>query len=155
MNIPETFASLAGEWVGINRLWLTPDSTAIQSVCSASISLAARGKFLSISYTWVYKDEPQEGLMIVGFDQNQQSTQAAWVDSWHMNDQIMICQSSFTEAGTLMLKGFYPAPPGPEWGWWIELDPQEGPSFKLVMYNVTPEGQALLAVEALFNHQAG
>jgi hypothetical protein len=150
MNVPQDLTALISDWTGTNRLWLSPEEEAQQSGAQAALSLAAQGKFLLIRYTWVYQGEPQDGTLLIGFNQNQQVEKAVWIDSWHMNDQIMVCQGERSPAGLISLTGSYPAPPGPDWGWWIEVDPLDGTAFKLVMYNVSPEGQANPAVEAAF-----
>jgi hypothetical protein len=151
MNIPQKLTNLIGEWTGTNRLWLTPEDEALESATQAVVALTAQGKFMTIRYSWSYEGEPQDGLVLVGFNQNQQVEKAVWIDSWHMNDQIMVCLGEHNQAGGIVLSGSYPAPPDPDWGWWIEVDPLDGETFKLVMHNVPPNGKAELAVEAVFS----
>ena len=54
------------------------------------------------------------------------------------------------EDGSLIVTGTYPAPSGPDWGWWITLQPMNINEFKILMHNVPPDGEALLAVEMVF-----
>ena len=53
--------------------------------------------------------------------------------------------------GSAVVDGSYAAPPGPDWGWRITIQPLENEQFKLIMHNVTPDGAAMLAVEAVFS----
>jgi hypothetical protein len=151
MNIPEKLYSLAGEWVGTKRLWLSPEAPESRSAVQAVVSLVAQQKFLSIGYSWEYEGAPQDGLLLVGFNSQGQVEQAVWVDSWHMNDQMMLLTGESSSAGPVMLRGSYPAPPGPDWGWWIEMDPGDGALLKVLMHNVSPEGQAVPAVEIVLD----
>jgi hypothetical protein len=148
MNVPNKLLELVGNWAGSQGLWLDPEQPEQRSQMQAQVSLAGQGKFLLLRYQWIYEGQPQDGLLLVGFNQGRQVVSAVWIDSWHMNDQMMLCQGEASPDGTLHLSGSYPAPPGPDWGWWIEVAPREE-DLKLVMHNVTPEGQAFLAVEAV------
>ena len=50
----------------------------------------------------------------------------------------------------LSVRGTYAAPPGPDWGWRIDVTPA-GDTLRVVMYNVWPQeqgGKEELAVEA-------
>ena len=50
--------------------------------------------------------------------------------------------------GSITVHGTYAAPPGPDWGWRIDLLPGNGSALRMVMYNITPDGQEVVAVEA-------
>jgi hypothetical protein len=60
----------------------------------------------------------------------------------------MDCRGSAKGEGGISVQGSYPAPPGPDWGWRIVVEPREGAGFRLEMRNVTPEGEEAIAVEA-------
>ena len=74
---------------------------------------------------------------------------AFWLDSWHMSDTIMSCEGTVDEDGAVEVGGFYAAPPGPDWGWTIRVEPTDD-TFRLLMHNVSPQGESALAVEAAF-----
>jgi hypothetical protein len=150
MSIPENLSILAGEWMGVNSLWLNPDAPVKVSEAEARVELVAQGKFLCIQYTWVYADVIQEGLLLIGCEAEGNQVSAAWVDSWHYGDQIMHSQGKANEDGSLMVTGTYPAPSGPYWGWWITIQPVNVNEFKILMHNVPPDSEALLAVEMVF-----
>jgi hypothetical protein len=117
----------------------------------AVVALVAQQKFLSVRYSWEYEGAPQDGLLLVGFNSQGQVEQAVWVDSWHMNDQMMLMSGESSSGGTVTLSGSYPAPPGPDWGWWIEIGPGDEASLKVLMHNVSPEGKPDPAVEIVLD----
>jgi hypothetical protein len=50
------------------------------------------------------------------------------------------------------VRGTYAAPPGPDWGWRIDVTP-DGDKLRIEMHNVWPEeqgGKEELAVEAVY-----
>lgn len=152
MTIPTKLTTLVGPWTGAHRLWLSPAEPVRESAATATVTLAGQGKFISIAYTWA-EDGPQDGLLMIGQAANSDTVHAAWIDSWHYSDKLMNCVGSLTPQGGFSVKGFYPAPPGPDWGWRIVIEPHASDAWQMLMFNVTPEGQEQLAVEALFTRQ--
>lgn len=154
MSIPGNLSTLVGQWAGTNRLWMMPTDPAHESDTTMSVATAAQGKFLTMQYTWAFDGESQEGLLILGQESAPDNVKASWVDSWHNGDRIMPCQGGLEEQGLVSVKGSYPAPPGPDWGWQITIQPSPDGTFMFAMYNITPDGQAHLAVEAVYRRGA-
>jgi Protein of unknown function (DUF1579) len=150
MSLPGNFFQLTGRWQGSNRLWLSPSDPARVSETNAIVSRIGRERFIMIAYTW-FENELQEGQLVIG----QQGTEvkAFWIDSWHNGDRIMPCEGIVTADGQISVRGSYPAPPGPDWGWRITIE--AGEPFKLTMFNITPDGQENLAVEAIYARLPG
>lgn len=151
MATPISLAELSGRWQGSNRLWLDPNEPARESVATAVCQTVAQGKFFHLHYTWADEGQPQEGVLLLG--QSQQELSAAWVDSWHMQDNIMHCTGPTGSDGPVSVIGHYAAPPGPDWGWRITLQPDSANQFRLIMHNITPDGEEMLAVEAIFERE--
>jgi hypothetical protein len=155
MSIPNTLAYLAGEWQAVNRLWLMPGTPVHESKISAVVEKVAMGRFLQIRYTWE-EDGPQQGMIVIGQDGEMETVQASWIDSWHNGDRMMILAGSLTAVGSFSVKGSYPAPSGPDWGWRIEVSPgSHHDEWRMTMYNILPDGdflksEEMLAVEAVF-----
>lgn len=151
MSISENFKKLAGEWRGKNLLYTTwiIENPVSESESFCQIELAAGAKFLKIEYDWIYENEKQDGLLLIGSEKDSDETQAVWIDSWHMSDKFMSCNGKYTEDSILM-KGFYKVPNHPDWGWRTDVIFSDKNAFKIVMYNVSPEGVEDLAVEAFY-----
>lgn len=155
MSVPKKLGEFVGEWSGTNRLWLSweEDKSARESDSTALIEFAAKRKFINIKYTWIYEAEMQEGRILLGREKDSDKIKAVWIDSWHNGDKFMICEGAL-ENDVISIKGFYPVPDHPDWGWRTEIDFQDENLFKFTMYNVTPEGVEELAVEAIYARSA-
>jgi hypothetical protein len=112
--------------------------------------MVAQGRFAELHYTWSFDGEPQDGLVVLGAEPEGDTARAIWLDSWHMQDQFMVCAGTVADDGSVTLKGSYAAPPGPDWGWQIDLVPKPDDTFQLLMYNITPQGESALAVKATY-----
>jgi len=73
-----------------------------------------------------------------------------------MGDKVMACSGRSSPEGTIALRGCYAAPPGPDWGWRIEITPDEKMGLRLVMFNIRPDGKhEELAVNARYQRVTG
>lgn len=151
MTTPASLNALTGSWEGENSLWLDPEATPDQSDATATVETAAQ-KFVTISYTWAFEGKTQEGMLLIGSDDD--VVQASWVDSFHMGNKIMTCDGSLLDDGGVSVTGSYTAPPGPDWGWRIEVHPLDADQFQLLMFNITPDGDESIAVEASFSRKS-
>jgi hypothetical protein len=114
---------------------------------TAAVSLKANGQFLHIEYTWEYEDRLQEGVMLIGCDTQSDAVQAIWTDSWHMSHKFMVSNGTISDDGRVNVMGYYSVPDHPDWGWRTELHPGKD-TFRILMFNVSPEGEEDIAVEA-------
>lgn len=153
MSTPPNWHSLIGDWSGTNRLWLDPEKSARESETTASVTPAAQGRFLVFRYTWADEGKPQDGELLVSLDVKREALTAAWIDSWHMGDRFMAMTGEASENGGIVVQGSYEAPPGPDWGWRIEIHPQGDDGFELLMVNIWPEGREDRAVQAVYTRQ--
>ncbi len=139
----------AGSWQGTYHLYLYPDQHHT-SASRATVIPVLGGRFARVDYDWAYDGAPQEGSLLLGAEEATGAVTAVWIDTWHMGDGIMICPGAANEAGAIVVRGSYAAPPGPDWGWRTELAPDGPDGWRLRMINVTPDGQEMLAVEVDF-----
>ncbi len=137
-----------GHWQGTNKLWFEPGGECHQSPISLTAN-AVRDQLLEVAYEWQYQNQPKIGRLMVSLTGNT----AAWYDSFHFDSDLWVCDVE-QQAEGLNLSGTYPAPPGPDWGWRITLGKDLG-QFLMRMYNITPEGEEALAVEALLEKKDG
>ena len=141
---------LTGRWRGTYRLTVEPGMPTRESQTTAVVAPIAGGRFARIDYTWGDRDKPQDGSILFGRDREGGVVTALWVDSWHMSDKVMACEGAAGSGETLDVRGSYAAPPGPDWGWRTVIETLDEDSLRLVMYNLTPDGQEMLAVDALY-----
>lgn len=71
------------------------------------VAPAAKGKFLSFAYTWSHEGADHEGLLIVGNANKAEEATGAFIDSWHMNTNVMQFKGSVDEQGVIHLLGTY------------------------------------------------
>ena len=143
-------AALAGRWTGSSLLvlsWETPSE--YRSDSTAEVAVVAGGRFVTIAYTWAYKGQPCEGFLLAGRETKTEVANAAWVDSWHQREKPLQSVGTVTADGGVDVRGSYPAPEGPDWGWRTVVVPT-GTGFTLTMYNVTPDGVEELAFENVY-----
>lgn len=150
MNAREIWSALEGSWVGNKRVWVEPEAPVRESESTAVVTLVAQGKFLEIRYTWSEGGRSQDGLLLARLEEPAGAIDAGWIDSWHQSQEIMRCRGEVSPEGVLSVSGHYAAPPGPDWGWRIELIPAAPGGWELKMFNITPEGQEALGVQASF-----
>ncbi|MGH2523242.1 MAG: DUF1579 family protein [Anaerolineales bacterium] len=139
-----------GKWKGVYRLWLSPSEAAHESETTASITPLIGGKFARIDYTWAADGEPQAGSLLFGYEAKAALATAVWIDSWHMGDKFMISQGTLEGEKAVVVRGSYAVESGPDWGWRTVIESGEVDSFRVVMYNVSPDGQEALAVAATY-----
>jgi hypothetical protein len=139
-----------GSWQGRNYLWMEPGTPVFESDSTAQVRTVAQGQFTEISYTWAYEGEPQEGRLFIGRPSKDGDVVGVLFDTWHLNGTFMVFKGTAGPEGAVSLLGSYAAPPGPDWGWEIVVEPPENDAFFFRMYNITPEGEKALAVEVKY-----
>lgn len=152
MNVPNDLSNFIGNWKGNYKLYLSwLAESPFVSETNALIDFTAKGRFLKIEYDWNHEEKPQEGLILLGKDKDSEKIIAFWIDSFHLSDKYMVSDGNFDENGNPSLKGFYSVKGHPDWGWRTVFDFNDADSFKITMYNVSPEGIEELAVEAVYH----
>jgi hypothetical protein len=152
MKLTDIQARFTGQWTGSNTLWLSwlpnPEH---KSVGTITIEPVAQDKFLLLRYTWEHDGKAQDGVILVGNNTKDALASASWVDSFHQSGHVMQMTGTITDDGMVVLQGQYPAPPGPDWGWQITINPLATDQLRLEMYNISPKGDSELAVRAEYS----
>lgn len=148
MDMGTFMKRIVGTWSGSSRLWVSPGEPARDSETTAAIELVGNGAFATIRYTWAEGGRGQDGLIIARLAAEPDATDLVWLDSWHMGDKLMLCRRESVSEGRIAVRGSYAAPPGPDWGWRIVLESGSADRFRILMDNITPDGQEAPAVEA-------
>jgi hypothetical protein len=150
MNLHELLSPFTGAWTGSNRLWMRPGEEAEESESTATVSFSGQGKFAELRYTWSTEGDPEDGLILLR--ELRGGVQTVWGDSWHTPDGFYLWNGDIRE-GVVIVRGSYPAPAGPDWGWRIEIDARQTGLLRLEMFNITPEGEEMLAVQAVYSRK--
>jgi len=152
MTTLDGLLACAGTWHGTSSLQDPTAGVAADSPSLATVTPVLGGRFVRLDYTWSYQGKPQEGSLLIGFEKKADKVTMHWIDGWHNGDKVMVCTGPGpTSSPTLSALGSYAAPPGPDWGWRIEVTPEAGQGFRIVMYNLWPDGsREELAVEASY-----
>jgi hypothetical protein len=146
------FDALVGQWRGQSTLYLDPEGEGDTQPSSVEVRPAANGKALLVEYEWQVDDAKERGSLLIERDPKQPGFRAAWVDSWHQNRTMMILAGETPDA--VDMYGRYQAEGWPEWGWRIRLE-AAGDELRLLMWNITPEGQEGRAVVGEYQREAG
>lgn len=150
MSIPAKLIGAMGKWSGHNKLWFEPTAAAIESTTTAEITGEAAGRMLLMRYTWEYDGKPCDGIVLLGDDIKAGRCDAAWADSFHNGHRLMPLTGAAAGDGDISVRGSYPAPPGPDWGWRITFEHPSSDVLVMRMYNIMPDGTEALAVEASY-----
>ena len=139
-----------GLWRGTNVLQDPITGGPETTPTTAAVTSIVGGRFWRIAYTWFYQNTPQEGEMIVSYQSKTDVATVYWLDTWHTSDSVMVCTGTAGDDGVVSVVGSFPAPPGPDWGWRIVVEPVGRESLRVVMHAISPEGEESLAVEATY-----
>ena len=150
MSVRDDLAKCAGRWTGTNKLYFEgAEGPVRQSQSTLNVSLKANGQFVAFEYTWAYEGEPQEGIILLGCDKNSDAVQTVWTDSWHSSHTFMLADGTVSKTGEISVIGYYKVEGHPDWGWRTDVIPHDE-KLRIVMYNVSPEGDEQLAVQTDF-----
>jgi len=140
----------AGPWQGANRLYTSPQCAADESPSTLTVTPLLRGTFVRLDQTWAWEGKPQEGSLLIGFDSDAKQVALHWIDTFHMSRKVMVCSGVLRGDGVIEVRGGYAAPPGPDWGWRIEIMAEPPARIEIRMFNIDPAGQEALAVLATY-----
>jgi hypothetical protein len=152
----DALLACAGSWKGTNILHDPNTQKPEESSGTARVTPILEQRFVRLDYTWSYQGKPQEGSLLVGFDPNTRTISGHWIDTWHMGHAAWIGLGTEPEEGTFRLAGTYAAPPGPDWGWRIEITAGPGvDALRIDMHNIWPDGKREdPAVDAVYTRVA-
>jgi hypothetical protein len=148
VNPVEALTAVAGQWTGSNTLQDPNTGKPEESPSTVTVTPVLGGRFVRLDYTWGYQGKPQEGSLLVGFEPKSGEISGHWNDTWHMGLKGLACVGT-AGGGTIAVRGSYAAPPGPDWGWRIEITP--GESLRITHTNIDADGTEDLAVEGVYS----
>ncbi|MCU0617477.1 MAG: DUF1579 domain-containing protein, partial [Gemmatimonadaceae bacterium] len=104
-----------------------------------------------LRYTWAHDGTAHDGVLLVRDTAPDAPPAMVWADSFHTGGTFMSLGPGQRTAQGVSATGSYAAPPGPDWGWRIALEATAPAKLTLRMYNITPDGEEALAVEAIYS----
>jgi hypothetical protein len=153
MAVPKSIQTAKGVWKGkskLNQSWLPPEQQVTESDSQLRVDTDTQSKFATITYDWQYEGNREEGTLILAMDDESNAVQFGWVDSWHQSGGVLYLKGEDSRTGSVKAKGEYGSTE--VWGWTIELVTTED-SFTVRMENVTPDGEAIWAVEGVYTRE--
>ncbi len=153
MSIPARLTRADGDWAGPSLLSFGPDHPTMSSDSTATVATVANGTGLELRYEWSFDGKPQQGVMFIADDRGSGRCDIAWMDSFHYTNRIMLLTGGYAGDGEVNVRGSYPAPEGPDWGWRMTLEMPTPESLVLRMFNITPDGQEAWADEATYRRR--
>jgi hypothetical protein len=136
--------SLAGTWTGTNRLYFQPDALAEESACAGDIRVLGDGPAVVHQYSWTFEAQQHQGIALLSVSDD--LLQGSWVDTFHTSGTLMDLAPVDGAAG-IVLQGTYAVTDSADWGWRIQWNKVAANELAVTMWNVTPEGEAGVAVE--------
>jgi hypothetical protein len=132
MTAIDALTAATGTWEGTNGFRLMPDDPLFDAASTATVTTAAGGHLLTLAYTWRHPDDgEQQGLLVLGHDDEGAGTVAFWADSWHQ--QAARTFDGTTDSARLVFEFDY----GGGWRWRITVA-ADGDRLALRMLNVIP-----------------
>jgi hypothetical protein len=124
----------AGTWAGTNRFRLMPDDPPSSADATAQLFLGAGGNVAVLAYTWTHPDDGvQDGVLVLGPDEEPDGVLAMWGDSWHQKPAAKQLRGA-TNADTLTVGYAY----AEGWEWRITLTVDRPDLLRWRMDNVVP-----------------
>jgi hypothetical protein len=128
-----------GQRSGTCSFRLMPTDELVEAPSTLTVTEAATDRALALAYSWSHpEDGPQTGTLLLGVPVEDGVVSAAWVDSWHQRDVVLLTGSS--DPATVTVGYEY----APGWSWEIEVG--GGDTTTLVMRNAVPERESSPAV---------
>lgn len=148
MNALDGLAACSGSWRGSNTLQAPHTGKPEESPSTLTVTPVLGGRFVRVDFTWGYQAKPQEGSLLVGFDPQSGEVSGHWIDTWHMGRKAMACLGTTPAVRTVSVTGSDAAPPGPDWGWRIDIAPRDD-ALQITHTNMDPDGKEGLAAEGV------
>lgn len=132
-----------GTWVGQYKLnWMDPAKSEFLEEVSDGTATVTGDR---IEYTWGFRGDPQSGT--IDLSRVDAGVETRFVDTWHTPDGKALVSTGTVDNDLINVLGSYGGGGGPDWGWRTEVEVADPSAFVLRMYNITPDGQEVIAVD--------
>ena len=144
-------AQMAGDWEGSFRLWFAQDDLACEAPQRGRIRSVLGGRFLTHEYESRFNDETIEGFVIYGYHLDDGNWESAWVESFGTGTSIMFSTGGGSAPYPDVLGSYGDGQGGPRWGWRTRLEQPDPDSLIITMFNLSPQGEEMRAVETRYS----
>lgn len=144
--------TMTGDWEATNQLWFMPGTPVHESESTLSVTPVVGDAVTMLRYSWSHDGAAHGGVMLVR-DVSTAPPSIVWYDSFHSGGAFMTFGQGSRTDGVLTATGSYAAPTGPDWGWRIEVHIPAADTLLLRHYNIMPDGQEALAVQARYSRR--
>jgi hypothetical protein len=147
----ERLADLIGTWEGPVKTWFDPDSPVKEARYKATFRAVAEGHAIVQEYESSLDGEPFAGFALFAYDDTRKKLVVDWVDSFH-SAAPMHSEGDVRRESLVDVLGSYAA--GDQtWGWRTVLQLVSPDDLVYRAYNIFPDGQEYLGVEASLTRQ--
>ncbi len=140
--------SIVGEWQGVTKTWFGPDELADEAEINGTMRPLFDGRFVLHEYTITFQGKQLQGLAILSYHLQSKKFQSAWIDTFHMGTGIMFSEGKANSQFFSVLGHYEASEEQPElWGWRTEIDVINNNEIVLTAYNISPQGEELIATK--------
>lgn len=145
-------AEVAGTWNGKNKMWMAPETEAIDCECVAVITPMMDGRYVKCEMSGdIPGMGPFSGLAISGYDNVAQKFQSTWIDN--CSTTMMVGTGERSSDGTMLTWNYtYSCPITKKTTTMRQVETRTGKdSFNLVMFGIDPKsGKEFKTMEIAF-----
>jgi hypothetical protein len=145
------FELLEGFWYGKKSIFLESKKDPFISPMIAKIESKKNGYQFLIPYLWKNEDNIQKGLLVLIRKNNYGLYDCLWSDTWHNIQNDMKLEGLIYNFTTFSFNGHYSVQNNIDWGWKIKIMSNTRDILQILMYNVPPEKDDLLAIEIMLH----
>lgn len=151
----KALAAMAGDWQGTTRVWFEPDKPpAIEVSQEGTLRSVLGGRFLLHEYRYGEGEQAGEGIAFYGLHLDEQSFEAAWIDTFHTGTSILFSTAADDGSGFKALGSYGDGRGGARWGWRTEIALPSADALVITMFNIEPGGSEARALETQYRRTA-
>jgi hypothetical protein len=149
-EVHERLGVMAGEWEGQTKTWFNPSAKPDESPWRVSVRPLLGGGFLEQTHEGRLGDRTFYGHVIYGYNSYSRRITAAWIDSFHTGDAMMISEGDVPASASDLLNvvgAYTDRDSGEIWRWRTIAQMPDSDRLILLAFDISPAGQEDRALE--------